>query len=150
MNRFDAIRNLIRENPHTVNFAEFGDGTSSGWINRAELAIGFALPPTYKWWLRNYGGGEVGGEEIYSVYCQDFDSVVGGDIVGMYRQRTKNAELVPICQSDIDGVFCFDRSQLSPEGEYPVVSEATGTIYAIDFLEFLKNRIELARGESSA
>jgi hypothetical protein len=142
MNRYDELREAIEANPDIVEFADFGNGVSDEWIERAESALGFRLPETYKWWLRNYGGGEVGGEEVYSIYCEDFDSVVGGDIVYMYRRQEQQGLRVPICHSDIDGVFCFDRSQVSANGEYAVFSEATGKIYARDFVEFIRKRIE--------
>ncbi|HUT11546.1 MAG TPA: SMI1/KNR4 family protein [Thermoguttaceae bacterium] len=142
MTRYDQLRELIEANPDIAEFADFGNGVSNEWIERAESALGFRLPETYKWWLRNFSGGEVGGEEIYSIYGEDFDSVVGGDIVYMYRQQRQPGLRVPICHSDIDGVFFFDRGQASADGEYPIFSEATGKIYAHDFLEFLRKRIE--------
>src|SRR5579863_9695987 len=97
MSRYDEIRQLIDANPEIAEFADFGDGVSDEWIGRAESVLGFMLPGSYKWWLRNYGGGEIGGEEIYSIYCEDFDSVVGGDIVHMYRQHGHPGDRVPIC-----------------------------------------------------
>jgi antitoxin YobK len=48
------------------------------------------LPDSYKWWLRYYSGGEISGEEIYSVYEMDFDSVRGGDIVYMSIVNGRN------------------------------------------------------------
>lgn len=142
MNRFDHIRALIEAHRDIADFADFGDGVSDEWIALAESALGFRLPESYKWWLRNFSGGEVGGEEIYSIYCDDFDSVSGGDIVYMYRQQARQDRYVPICHSDIDGVFSFDRGLPCKDGEYSIVSEATGQVYASDFLEFLRKRIE--------
>ncbi|MDZ7617449.1 MAG: SMI1/KNR4 family protein [Patescibacteria group bacterium] len=147
MDRFDALKELIEAHPAIVEFADFGDGISEKWILKAEAAIGLPLPKTYKWWLRNYSGGEIGGEEIFSVYEEDCTSVIGGDIVYMYRQGLREAnsrkDRIPVCHSDIDGVFCFDASQGLHANEYPVLSEATGTHYARDFLEFLEKRIAL-------
>lgn len=54
---------------------------SEQWIEKAEVRLGVLFPPSYRWWLRNYKGGEINGCEIFSVYELDFDSVVGGDVV---------------------------------------------------------------------
>jgi hypothetical protein len=147
MDQYDRIQQLIIENSDIAEFATFGDGVSEEWIRRAESALGFKLPMSYKWWLRNYGGGDIGGEEIFSVYGEEFDTVVGGDIVFMYRQQHENAAgFVPICHSDIDGVFSFDRS--AGEGaEWPVISQGTGKVYANTFLEFLEKRIRVFQVE---
>ncbi len=151
MDRLEAIKALISQNSSIAEFADFGDGVSSEWIAKAEEAIGMKLPNSYRWWLENYSGGEIGGEEVFSIYEQDFDSVVGGDVVAMYRiyQSEPNAEQgrIPICHSDVDGVFCFDISLPSETDEYAVLSEATGTQYAADFIEFLEKRINVFAAE---
>ncbi len=144
-NRYEEIKTFIANNSDVVEFAEFGDGVSAEWIEKAEVAIGIELPPSYKWWLGNYGGGEVGGEEVFSVYEQDFDTVVGGDIVYMHRLNQSNGLFQPhqlaICESDFDGAFYFDTSARVENGECPVKSCATDQVYANDFLEFLEKRI---------
>ena len=71
------------------------------------------FPETYKWWLRNYNGGEVYGEEIYSIYGIDFDSVIGGDIVYINELSRKNDKefLNKIVISEPnDSIFYFDIS----------------------------------------
>jgi len=141
MSRYDEVRQMIEANSQIAEFAEFGDGIDEAWIDRAEEALGFKLPESYKWWLRNFSGGEVGGEEIFSIYGEDFDTVGGGDIVHMYRLQPTKGDRIPICHSDVDGVFSFDKSLASGD-EYPIVAEGTGKVYARDFLDFLKKRIE--------
>lgn len=145
MSRYDEIKQLIADNHKIVRFADFGDGIDQKWIDRAEEALGFSLPESYKWWLRNFGGGEIGGEEIFSIYGPDFpnsiaDNAIGGDIVRMYRLQSKIGDRIPICHSDVDGLFSFDKS-LAVNGEYPVIAESINEIYAKDFLEFIKKRI---------
>ena len=145
MDRYDEIKLLIEDESSIAEFADFGDGTTDEWIEKAEAALELTLPPSYKWWLRNYRGGEIGGEEIYSIYGQDFDSVVGGDIVYMHRTNLNASLFEPnqlvICDSDIDGAFYFDTSAASEDGEYQVYSAATESVYAQDFLDFLRKRI---------
>jgi antitoxin YobK len=140
MDRFEELREFIDTNSSVVEFADYGDGINEEWIRRAEAALGFSLPKDYKWWLRNYGGGEIGGEEIFSIYGQDFDEVVGGDVVRMFRLHG-SADRIPICHSDVDGVFCLDLTSPTATGDLPVVSEGTGKLYADDFLDFLKKRV---------
>lgn len=147
--RYKEIMALIASDRSRTEFAEFGKGVNEEWIDKAESALGFKLPTSYKWWLRNYGGGEINGEEVYSIYEQDFDTVVGGDLVYMHRLNQSSGLLGPkqiaICHSDIDGVFFFDLTESPKDAEYPVVSAATGHTYAIDFLDFLRKRIEQAQ-----
>lgn len=65
----------------------------------------------------------------------------------MHRLNQSNELLKPtqlaICESDIDGVFYFDTSEGLKDGEYPIMSSITEKVYANDFLDFLKKRIEI-------
>lgn len=144
MDKYSEIKKIIEEAGDNVEFAEYGNGISDEWIKKAEVRLGFNLPETYKWWLRNYSGGEIRGEEIYSIYEQDFDTVVGGDIVYMHelnkRQHNYENNMLVICETD-DSVFYFDVSANASENEYPIMSLNENTLYAHDFIEFLKNRI---------
>ncbi len=144
MNKYDEIKKLISESESFVEFANFGDGISEEWIEKAESRLGFSLPETYKWWLKNYSGGEIYGEEIYSVYEQDFDTVVGGDIVYMHELNQRNNKfpknVLVICE-DNDEVYYFDISAHENGNEYPIYSFNEQKLYAKDFIDFLKKRI---------
>lgn len=145
MNKYDEIQKIITDAHGFVDFADFGHGVSETWITKAEDRLGFTLPNSYKWWLRNYGGGEIHGEEIFSIYEQDFDTVVGGDIVYNYELNTKNNNysktMVVICETN-DDVFYFDLSKRTSDNELPIYSLNNGNEkYADDFIEFLKKRI---------
>jgi hypothetical protein len=143
MNKYDEIKRLITESEGGVEFAAFGDGISDEWIKKAELRLGFKLPNSYKWWLRNYSGGEIYGEEIFSIYEQDFD-IVSGDIVYMHELNRRNNNyddnMFVICEAN-DDVFYFDISVKENENEYPIYSLNNNKRYANDFIEFLKKRI---------
>lgn len=143
MNKYDEIQKLIAEAGNSVDFADYGNGASEEWIMKAEERLGFKLPNSYKWWLRNYGGGEIYGEEIFSIYDQDFDTVVGGDIVYMYELNKKSGNLseekVVICEAN-DDIFYFDLSR-KDENEMPIYSLNNNRKYADDFILFLKKRI---------
>jgi len=144
--RYDEVKKIIEEAGDLVDFAEFGNGCSDEWIKKAEDRLGVEFPPTYKWWLRNYCCGEVCGNEIFSVYEMDFDTVVGGDIVYMHELNQKQGIYKPyqlfIVEQD-DDAFYFDLSKKNEDGEYPVYQWfGESQFYAKDFLEFLKKRIE--------
>ena len=144
MNKYDEIRKIIAESENFVDFANFGDGVSEKWIKKAETRLGFALPISYKWWLKNYGGGEIHGEEIFSIYEQDFDTAVGGDIVYMHNLNKRNKNfpdnVFVVCEAN-DDVFYFYISMKENANEYPVYSLNDNKKYADDFIEFLKKRI---------
>lgn len=86
---YSRIIDLIKGSEF-VEFAGDGDGVTDEWIYKAESRLGLKLPDSYKWWLKCYAGGEISGEEIYSIYEMDFDSVRGGDIVYMSIVNGRN------------------------------------------------------------
>ena len=125
-----------------VDFAPFGEGISDEWIIKAEKRLNFTFPETYKWWLKNYMGGEIYGEEIFSIYGLDFDTVVGGDIVYINelnrKQGFSNSEQLVICEGE-DGMFYFQKQE-SLTNELAVFRD--GEYYASDFIKFLIKRID--------
>lgn len=138
---YEEIEKIIEEAEDDIDFR---CGVSEKWIQLAEERLSIILPESYKWWLRNYGGGEIYGEEIYGIYEQDFDTVAGGDIVYMHELNQKqniypsNALLIG---RGIDQVFYFNLSIVPEDGEYPIYEFFTGEKYADNFIEFLKRRI---------
>ena len=125
-----------------VDFGPFGEGISDEWITKAEERLHFIFPETYKWWLKNYMGGEIYGEEIFSIYGLDFDSVVGGDIVYINELNREegfsNSDQLVICEGE-DGMFYFQKQE-SLTNELAVFRD--GEYYASDFIEFLIKRID--------
>ncbi|MFP6833830.1 MAG: SMI1/KNR4 family protein [Porticoccaceae bacterium] len=144
--QFESIKSLI-ESSDSVEFGNFGEGVSDFWIDKAEKHIGFLFPEQYKWWLRNFGGGEIEGEEIYSIYEMDFEEVSGGDIVNMSNINTLNNILplgkVAICEPPNTGeIFYFDL--FLPESDTVYLLNKITSLnekYADDFLQFLEKRI---------
>lgn len=141
---FEDLINIIEQAGDDVDFAPFGEGVSDEWIDAAEKRLNIKLPISYKWWLKNYNGGEIFGEEIYSIYGIDFDDVVGGDIVYINElSRKKNISFLDklIISEQNDNLFYFDISLGLIDGEYPVCELYSNTLYAKSFAEFLKRRI---------
>lgn len=142
------VNKLISEHEDIVNFGTNENFAGEDWIIKAESKLGTQLTDSYKWFLREYGGGEIGTEEIYSIYGIDFDKVVGGDIVYHHLINQKNdgklnKNEVEICATDFGEVFFFDYSQFK-NNECPIYlrfSDEMKIFYACDFYEFLYKRI---------
>ncbi len=142
---YEELKTIIEQAGDNVDFAPFGEGISDEWIVAAEERLKKPLPESYKWWLKNYNGGEIYGEEIYSIYGIDFDSVVGGDIVyvnELARKNDKSFESKIVISETDDELFYFDITQGLSDGEYPVYELFSGILYAKSFAEFLKKKIE--------
>lgn len=144
VDKYDEIKEIIL-NADGVDFTNFGEGVSVEWIDKAEARLGFKLPPSYIWWLKNYGGGEIFGQELFNIYEQDFDSVIGGDIVYMYELNVRNGsyskEQLVVCESD-DVAYYFDLTQKDQNGEMPIFEDNTKEKVAADFIELLKKMIQ--------
>lgn len=143
--QLEEIKKLI-ENSEIVEFGDFGEGVSESWILKAETYLGLSLPDKYKWWIRNYGGGEIGEEEIYSIYEIDFEEVSGGDIVNMSNINSSNG-ILPLgkvaVSEPIGGgeIYYFDLTS-SDEKVFVLHTETSeNELYADDFLQFLEKRI---------
>jgi hypothetical protein len=144
----DDVIKLISEHEDIVNLGTSKSFVGEDWITKAENKLGLPLTDSYKWFLREYGGGEIGTEEIYSIYGIDFDKVVGGDIVYHYFLNQKNSGIlkkneVEVCATDFGEVFFFDYSQFE-NNECPIYlrfSDEMKTPYASDFYDFLYKRI---------
>lgn len=136
----DDLKKMIAST-EGVDFAPFGKGISEEWIKKAEERLSFKFPESYKWWLKNYMGGEIYGEEIFSIYGLDFDNVVGGDVVYINELNRKkgfsSSDQLVICECE-DGMFYF-QNQDSLNNELPIFRDEE--YYASDFIEFLLKRI---------
>lgn len=150
MARLEAsvAKECIENNSDIVNFGSSADAVDGSWIEKAEEVLGVKLPESYVWFLRNYRGGEIAGEELYSIYGMDFEDVNGGDIVFQHLVNTKNnltkSNQVVVCETDFDEVFYFDYSQYDGK-ECPIFiryPSGNNELYADNFYEFIVKRIE--------
>ncbi len=142
---FEYIKKLIEENSEICEFANFGDGVSADWIDKAQERLGCKFPPSYVWWLKNYSGGEINGAEIFSIYEEDFDTVVGGDIVYMNELNRKNETSINkqlvIHENDQGEVYYFNLDEPDSDGECPVYVDLSGEKYANNFLGFIEKKV---------
>ena len=142
------VAELIANNSDLVDFGNAENAVDSEWIERAEKTLGLPFTPSYKAFLKEYVGGEIGGEEIYSIYGIDFKDVCGGDIVYQNLTDVKNGKAkekqLVVSETDFGEIFYFDYSQLK-DGECPIfqrLPSGNSLHYANNFYKFLCKRIE--------
>ena len=139
MNREELIE-LFEKYSDLINMGTSDDAPDNDWIDAAEKALLVSLPADYKWFLNNYGGGDICGEEIYSIYCLPFNEAVGGDIVYQNAIASNNVQSAKIALSNTDfgEEFFFDTNDM--EKVYISIGN-NHQLYASDFLEYLQKRL---------
>lgn len=140
----DELEKFIQANSGAnIEFGTTEQAPSSDWVMKAEAALGCALPASYRWFLANYGGGEIHGDEVFSIYQMPFESVVGGDVVARTLSDRKNGFLkdteIAVCATDYGEIFVFDTEAGQVDGEYPVlrVTGQNREEYAGSFGDFI-------------
>ncbi|MDD7911538.1 SMI1/KNR4 family protein [Pseudovibrio exalbescens] len=149
MTSLNDLEQLIAE--YSGNGVEFGNSSSDlsptdERVAETESKIGCKLPPSYLWFVKNYGGGHVYGEEIFAIYPVLSDLSVGDIAYQTKAEREQGfvgSSAVVICSNDFGETFYFDTSARDNEGEYPVFVKAGATEkkYADSFAGFLYKRI---------
>lgn len=143
----EQVERMVASHGDFVAFGEASDAVSEAWLNSAESRLGVKFSLSYRWFLRRYNGGEICGEEVFSVYGIDFDSVSGGDIVHQH-QLDVSSGLMPdlslvVSRTGLGEVFYFDYTMREGD-EVPIrlrVPSGESVHYASDFCEFLVKRI---------
>ncbi|EAC4734695.1 1,3-beta-glucan synthase regulator [Listeria monocytogenes] len=139
MNRNELV-NLLNKHAEIVNLGTSEDAPSTEWVNNAEKALSIKLPSDYKWFLETYGGGDICGEEIYSIYSIPFDEAVGGDIVYQNVISSNNIMngYVVISNTDFGEEFFFDIKDME---KIYISLGAQKELYANNFIEYLNKRL---------
>ncbi|OUM07277.1 hypothetical protein BW686_12795 [Pseudomonas syringae] len=141
------VESLIKAHEDVAAFGTADDAVSDEWIKKAEQRLGHPLPDSYKWFLRHYAGGEVGTEEIYSIYGMDFDDINGGDIVFQHINGLKNKSTTPekvvISKTDLGEIFFFnyDTYKNNECQIFLKIPSGKTILYAENFYEYLAKRI---------
>ncbi|WP_273724525.1 SMI1/KNR4 family protein [Bartonella sp. AU18XJBT] len=138
---------LVDKYSDSIDFGTADDGVDDVLIEKAEKTLGLQFTTSYKSFLKNYGGGEIGCEEIFSIYG-DYVGIPAGDIVFQNLNDRKRgfviAEQLIVCEADFDETFYFDYTQFQ-DGECPLYVEipsGASHYYASNFYEFLCKRIK--------
>ncbi|WP_375666712.1 SMI1/KNR4 family protein [Bartonella sp. TT121SHDZB] len=149
------VAQLINKYPDVIDFGTAEDAPDDILIEKAERTLGLQFTSSYKSFLKNYGGGEIGGYEIFSIYNASFDKCPAGDIVFYHLTDIKNGLAKPqqlvVNRTDFGETFYFDYTQFR-DGECPLYLKYTSEdseYYASNFYEFLCKRIKEYAGEDS-
>ena len=92
--RKEELKSLISKN-EIVDFAPFGNGISMALINQKEKELGVSLPDSYKWWVNNYAGGQIGPIKILSIEPQEGAPASDSDIVHTAKMNEKKHKILP-------------------------------------------------------
>lgn len=130
-----------------------GHGVKEEWIVEAEAELGFSLPPSYRWWLKNYGGATLSGTEILMLAPPDDRDYTDSDIQYIHRLnqadedwREKYPDRLDLFVPDEDELYYFDTSTKNEQGEFPVMRyDLMNDLieeYAPTFADFLEQLID--------
>ncbi|WP_375643906.1 MULTISPECIES: SMI1/KNR4 family protein [unclassified Bartonella] len=135
-----------------INFGTEKNAVDDLVIEKAEKALDLKFTSSYKVFLKKYVGGEIGGEEIYSLYGDCGEGIPAGDIVYQNLLDRKHGFATPeqlVVSYDLDETFYFDYTQFR-DGECPLYVRLPSEdceYYASNFYEFLCKRIKVHVGE---
>lgn len=131
---------LFAQHAELINLGSAEDAPSAEWIRKAEEELGISFPDEYVWFLNTFGGGDIGGEEIYSIYCIPFDEAVGGDIVYQNKIASNNIFNGRLVVSETDFGEEFHYNLNDPERLYITTGDHM-EIYSSSFVEYLQKRL---------
>lgn len=140
---YTNITSLIEAHRKNLNFGNESAAPSEERIDKTEARLGVPLPESYKWFLRHYGGGEVNGDEISSIYQNDDESLPSGDLVYQYLINRRSGYIeshqIPLMSTDFGEFFFLGASVKREENEYPVYIKRgdNAQLFAGHFIEFL-------------
>lgn len=140
---YEQLVHLIEQKE--VSFPPLGSGVSESSILNAEAELRVRFPPSYRWWLLNYGGGQIGQDLVYGldeagIGAPDITALNKADLTDGLRQSHEIMFYI-----GNEERFFFDLSRQNNSGECPVCHRIFGedqdVDYAWTFDEFLQKRI---------
>ncbi|WP_020617296.1 SMI1/KNR4 family protein [Paenibacillus daejeonensis] len=134
-----------------------GHGTDEASIAEAETELGFALPPSYRWWLLHYNSGHLNGGDIFGLAPAEHRDIADNDVLYNYRLHLEDEDWrrqfpsrLDLFIPDADELFFFDTSARDEQGEFPVMCfdliNAEIFEYAPTFAAFLEQLIDEREG----
>lgn len=115
------------ENPAGIKWFK-GRGAEDAWIVDAEAELDLTLPPSYCWWLKNYGNAHLSGTWILNLAPPELREYVDTDILYIHRLniadeewRNKFPNRLDLFVPDEDELYYFDTSARDEQGEFPVM-----------------------------
>lgn len=144
---YSQLAKLISDSNDIVDFGDKSTSVGIEGILRVENELGFTLPPSYKWWVLNYGVGEIYGDEVYGIYYKDesLNTVPSGDIVFKYRNNLRNGIIKPymIPIMNADSLYYMNIEEMSSNGEYLIYRLHDDVVYSNSFAGFLEKQIKM-------
>ncbi len=141
---FEDVQRLIEQ--AKVAFPKFGNGVSSTVVAEAEKRLAIPLPESYKWWLLNYGGGQIGGDIVYGL---DEGGMGRPDIVELAQANEQDGfhglERLVFSIGNEENYYLDTTEGLDESREYRVYLQECGqepVEYANSFADFLQRRIK--------
>lgn len=141
---------IIMQNEHECYFA---GSRSESDIFLAEKALGITFSGSYKEFLKQFGAGSIGSEEIYGISSLNFEkSTVPNAIWYTLSERKESnlpSNLLVIYSTGSDEIFCLDFNKLNLHSEPTVVVFVPGIdlihqtyeVISEDFGDFLLERV---------
>lgn len=129
--------------------ADFIGGRTNELIKLAEEELGVKFTGLYLDYLRTFGAGNFGAQEVYGIIHDNFENSSVPDAIWYTLTERKEINLpnnlLVIFDTGSDELFCLDFNQLDEKGEPKVVSFVPGIelesqsyeIIANDFGDFL-------------
>lgn len=135
---FDEAKKIIDENEE---IGDFVGRVSENIISDAEEILDINFPKSYKEFIKNYGAGNFGSEEIYGIINGDFENSGIPDAVWFTIKQRKELKipnnLIIIYFTGGEEYFCLDTSKMNDEMECPVVSYVIGNEISVNELEIV-------------
>lgn len=100
-----------------MDATEFIGGVSESQIENSMKALSVAFPESYKAFLSDFGGGDVGGEIIFGITNNEEDDIVIATQMERSVGLPKNLVIIGFWN---DTLVCLDTSKMNGE-ECPVV-----------------------------
>ncbi|EJF86707.1 hypothetical protein ME1_01372, partial [Bartonella vinsonii subsp. arupensis OK-94-513] len=143
----DVIELVDKYEGDIVNFCSEEKAVDDIWIKKAEKTLGLQFTTSYKAFLKKYGGGEIAGYEIFSLYkdCVEFpfNDIVHQNLNYYRKEGFATPEQLVVNRTDFGETFYFDYTQFR-DGECPLyvmLPSEDCEYYASNFYEFLCKRI---------
>ena len=139
----DISEFVARNMGHSISFGSLDAAPSNEWISKAEKEIGIAFPSSYRNFLCCYGGGEIHGDSIYSIFQLPFDQSLAGDIVVETMSNIKSGFLkqgeIAVCFTDYGELYLMDGNNPNDDGEYSILRQVgqQREVFANNFSEFV-------------
>ncbi|WP_409271554.1 SMI1/KNR4 family protein [Neobacillus sp. SCS-31] len=158
---WDTYRQAIHLMEQNEEECDFVGSRSDELISKAENALGFRFSYLYRDFLKKYGAGSFGSQELYGLIDDDFKNSTVPDAIWCTLTEREDSNLpnhlLVIYDTGMDDLFCLDFKKINEVGEPQVVSYIPGidlhnqnfTVVANDFGDFLLDLVnqEISGGD---